>query len=483
MHFFQRTLLIVASLLVMLYNPNHAVAQPDTSSDETITPIGTWEGQLKIPNGSLRLVFHIKSDDQGGLTSTIDSPDQGATGIPVTTTTFKDGMLVMAATAIAGTYEGTLSDDDQSLNGEWSQGGMSFPLNMELTEAPTQLLRPQEPKPPFPYDNEEVTFENPEANLQLAGTLTTPSTAGPHPAVILISGSGPQNRDEALMGHKPFLVLSDYLTRRGIAVLRYDDRGVGESTGNFTTATSKDLATDVQAAINFLKTHSKIDAAKIGLAGHSEGGLIAPMLANDPNNVSFIVMLAGPGLTGHEILITQNKLIAEASGMSSDLIEKALYVNSSLYKVFMENEEEDLKDTFDNEWAAIKKEIGGETATALGLTAGRDQQIYQQLSSPWFRYFLSYDPIPALKRVQVPVLSIIGEKDLQVSAEENTKAIREALESVNHPQFRAEILGGLNHLFQTAETGLMTEYSTIEETFAPLALEIIGDWIWQQINP
>ena len=449
-------------------------------TDEQNKVIGSWEGKLRTPGGQLRIVLHISVNIEGNLESTLDSPDQGATGIPVTTTTFENGKLLVAATSIGGAYDGKLSKDGQTLKGQWSQAGMNLPLKLALTDAPSQLNRPQEPHPPYPYNEEEVTFNNREANIVIAGTLTTPNTDGPFPAVILVSGSGPQDRNETLMGHKPFLVIADYLTQRGIAVLRYDDRGVGKSTGDFTTATTEDLATDAQAAVNFLKSHPQIKPSDVGVIGHSEGGIIAPMLGAKPDNVGFIVLLAGPGLPGYDILVMQSELMAKAQGLSDQLVESLVLMNSSLYRVIMDTDEENAEEAFNQKWLDMKREIGGETATMLGFTAGRDKQIFQQLSSPWFRFFMSYDPLPTLKAVKVPILSMIGEKDLQVPAEANTDAIQSALASVDHTDYTTEILPDLNHLFQTANTGGVAEYGTIEETFAPAALTILGDWIVQK---
>lgn len=453
---------------------------PSANAQDTEAILGAWEGNLKIPNGQLRIVLNLKMED-GKLTSTVDSPDQGANGIPVASTTFEDGKLTMELTGIAARYDGTLNQDGQSMTGTWSQGGASMPLNVEKTDSPTEVNRPQEPEEPYPYDEEDVRFENEADKVTLAGTLTLPRSAGPHPAVVLISGSGPQNRDEELMGHKPFLVLADHLTRQGIAVLRYDDRGTAESTGDFAAATSEDLARDVQAAVDFLKTRTDIAKGKIGLAGHSEGGLIAPMLAVKKNNVDFIVMLAGPGVPGDEILRSQGALMAKAGGMSEPMIEKMTKINSKLYKTAKESSDKEVKDNLKAAITEIKAEESEATLTALGLTEQMEAGIVQQLSGPWFRYFLNHDPKPVLEKVKIPVLSVIGEKDLQVPAEANTAAIKDALAKNKKADIR--ILPGLNHLFQTANTGAMTEYGQIEETFSPDALVIISDWILKNTGP
>ena len=466
----------VVALMILMGSPIQLVAQSNTPGNVA----GDWFGKLKVPNGQLRIVFHITADADGALTATLDSPDQNAMGIPVGETTYADGKVTLSLKALQARYEGVLSDDGQMMTGTWSQGGASLPLEVSRTDQYVKPNRPQEPTPPFPYEEEDVEFENKDAQIKLAGTLTMPSSAGPHPAVILISGSGPQDRDESLMGHKPFLVLADHLTRRGIAVLRYDDRGTAKSTGTFSTATTRDLADDAQAAVNFLKTRTEIATDKIGLIGHSEGGIIAPMLGAETDNVAFIVMLAGPGLPGDEILNLQSKLIAEAGGMNDTMVENMLHVNSKLYKEAAEAPADEAADRLRATIAALKEELGSASASAIGLTDDRDEAMIEQLTSPWFRFFLSYDPLPTLQNLQIPVLSVIGKKDLQVPAEENTKAIEEALKAGGNSHYEAVILPNLNHLFQHATTGAPSEYGAIEETFATEALELVSAWILEQ---
>ena len=465
------SLIVLLCLLTMAALPVAAQPAPETVA-------GDWEGALDLGAASLRIVFHITQDGSGKLVSTLDSPDQGATGIPVEKTEIEGRTLKLHVSAIGGVYEGTLNDEASELSGTWSQSGQSFPLDLKKTETPTEVNRPQEPERPFPYDEEDVRFDGGAEGVTLAGTLTMPRGAGPFPAVVLISGSGPQDRNETLMGHQPFFVLSDYLTRQGIAVLRYDDRGVGESTGEFAAATSKDFARDAQGAVSLLKSQPKIDGAKIGLLGHSEGGLIAPMAAERSDDVAFIVMLASPGLPGKDILMLQSGLIARAGGMTEPLIEKMLTVNEKLYDTTIANADSpDLNDKLLSTIDALKDNMSADEAKALGIEGDRANQIVTQLSSPWFKYFLSYDPRPALEKATVPILSLIGEKDLQVPARENTKAIEAALSKSSLDGHKAEILPGLNHLFQTANTGAPGEYGQTEETMSPVAMEKVARWI------
>jgi pimeloyl-ACP methyl ester carboxylesterase len=321
---------------------------------------------------------------------------------------------------------------------------------------------------PYPYRDEEVAYDNKAANITLAATLTLPPGPGPFPAVLLITGSGPQDRDEAILGHRPFLVLADYLTRRGIAVLRADDRGVGKSGGAFGTATTVDFATDAEAGVAYLRTRPEIDAKKIGLVGHSEGGVIAPLVASRNPAVAFIVMMAGSGVPGDEIIVAQTTLMSQVSGLGADQVEK----NSALERQIL----------------AIVKEEKDDAALAVKLRDAlqgtvRPEDMEQQikaLSAPWYRYFLTYDPVPALKRVTCPVLAINGERDLQVPPKQNLPAIRKALESSGNTRVEVVELAGLNHLFQSAKTGLPGEYAQIEETMSPVALELIAGWIKKQ---
>ncbi len=335
-------------------------------------------------------------------------------------------------------------------------------------QADLELKRPQNPVKPYPYREEEVSYENKVQNVTLAGTLTIPQGKGPFPVVLLITGSGPQDRDESLLGHKPFLVLSDYLTRHGIAVLRADDRGIGKSTGVFANATTADFATDVEAGVAFLKTRPEVNPQKIGLVGHSEGGVIAPMVAARNKDVAFIVMMAGTGVPGDQVLPAQSEAIEVASGKDpSEAAKSAAKEKEMLALVETEKDPAILE-------KELQEKMKGEVPDAqIGM------QI-KQITSPWFRYFLTYDPATALRKVRCPVLAINGALDKQVLPSQNLPAIRKALEEGGNKHFEADELPGLNHLFQTAKTGAPAEYSQIEETMSPVALEKISEWILKQ---
>ncbi len=432
---------------------------------------GSWIGTLDVGAVKLRMVFHI-TNTADGLTATADSPDQGATGMPVTAVARNGSSLKLEMKQIGGVFEGKINEDHTSITGTWSQRGNGVPLVLKRVQDKAELerRRPQNPVKPYPYREEEVSYDNKVQGDRLAGTLAIPPGRGPFPAVLLITGSGPQDRDESLMGHKPFLVLSDFLTRKGIVVLRVDDRGVGKSTGDFAAATTADFATDAEAGVAFLKTRSEVDPQQIGLVGHSEGAIIAPMVAARNHDVGFIVMMAGSGVPGDQILVEQTLLISETAGVSKEEAEKHAAEERELLAFVVKE-----KDS-----ATLKKELHEKLAGKV-----KEPQLGAQieaLTSPWFRYFLAYDPAIALRKVSCPVLALSGEKDLQVPPKQNLPAIRKALEDGGNKNFEIDELPGLNHLFQTAKTGAPSEYSTIEETISPLALEKISSWIRKLAN-
>lgn len=435
---------------------------------------GQWNGILKIQGMQLRVVFHISKTDTG-YSSTMDSPDQGARGLPVTTTIFEKSKLTLESKMSRFEFNGELKDT--MIVGTFNQNGISIPLNLSKAEEEIGNAipkRPQEPIKPYPYYSEDVTFKNNKANVTLAGTLTLPQKEGIYPVVILITGSGPQNRDEEILGHKPFLVISDYLTRNGIAVLRYDDRGVAKSTGDFKTATTADFATDVESAISYLKTRKEINVKKIGLIGHSEGGIIAPMVASKSKDVDFIVLLAGQGLSGDKLMLLQKEKIEQAMNINEQEISKGQKIFSGAYRIILESHTDntDLKNKLNTYFIqSFDNKLSEEQVNA----------ITNSITTPWMIYFLKYNPVPALEKVKCPVLAIDGEKDLQVPPE-NLIAIKTALENGGNKNVTTKLFPNLNHLFQDCKTGLPSEYSEIEETFSPAALAEITKWIRRQVD-
>ena len=440
---------------------------------------GHWQGSLRpTPVIELRLALEIANPDAEKLEGVLISLDQGDARIPITALTEQNGIVRLETKSIGGVFDGKLNSDGSEIAGEWRQGGGPIPLVFKRLARAMSLNRPQEPKRPFPYAEEEVVVENKTAGVTLAGTLTLPAGAGPHPAVVLITGSGPQDRDEAVMGHRPFLVLADHLTRQGIAVLRCDDRGFGKSTGSFAKAIDADFVEDTLAAVAYLRTRKEIDPRRIGLVGHSEGGIVAPRAAAKSPEVAFIVLLAGVGVPMEEILLRQARDISLAMGMGEDLIARNAATQRELFRILQSEKdpakaEEAIRKILREKMAAMTDE----QRKALGMSDAMMEGQIKMMRSPWFRDILSYDPRATLRAVKCPVLAINGEKDLQVAAQENLPAIREALVAGGNQRVKAVELPGLNHLFQTCETGAPTEYNQIEETFNPAALRLISDWI------
>ncbi|WP_338766640.1 alpha/beta fold hydrolase [Bernardetia sp. ABR2-2B] len=454
--------------------------------------LGNWKGELSVSGMKLPLIFHIskieneQDENTDIFSATMDSPAQGAKDIPVSEVTFLDNNLIVTISTLGASYEGKLISKTQ-IEGTFKQAGQNFTLILNKMEKDSEkeiLNRPQEPKAPFDYKIEEVQFQNKKAKEEtiLAGTLTLPKNTNQEtPVVILISGSGAQDRNQEILGHKPFLVIADYLTKNGIAVLRYDDRGTAQSTGNFESSTSKDFATDVEAAIDFLKTRDDIDTKKIGLIGHSEGGMIAPMVAaNRKKDVAFIVLLAGTGVNGGDLLVEQQQAIGKLSGMSKEDLAKSKRENEGAFRIV--NEITDEKLLHEKMKLYLTDSVNQDDFPA---SMTKEEYINAQLSlitSPWMSYFLRYNPKENLSNTVCPVLAVNGQKDLQVDAKINLKAIEKALRESGNNKVTVKYFPNLNHLFQTAETGLPSEYGTLEETFSPLVLEAMKDWIEQQTN-
>lgn len=443
---------------------------------------GDWFGLLTFPGGKLHINLHVNKTDKG-YTATMDSPDQGANGIPVPTVAFENNTFVFAVPAGGISYKGTL--EGKAIKGTFTQN--NYPMPLDLTrEQPKEVAakRPQEPVKPYPYYEEEVTFKNDKAGITLAGTLTLPKQGGSnYPAVILVTGSGAQDRDEEMLGHKPFLVLADYLTKEGIAVLRYDDRGTSKSTGKFANATTQDFATDAEAALAYLKTRKEINAKKIGVAGHSEGGIIAPIVAVNNNDVAFIVLLAGTAIPGDELMMLQNYLIGKANGMPEEELTKLGNINRSIYTLIKEEQNKSILKT--RLQATFNKDLKPLLISKGVPEAQVSQYIEMQvadITSPWYLNFIRYNPYPVLEKVKCPILAINGSKDVQVAPKANLDAVKRAAEKSGNKKVTTVELPGLNHLFQTSTTGAASEYGEIDETFAPAALKTVGDWIVQQVK-
>jgi uncharacterized protein len=457
--------------------PNSAT----TTTTTTTSPIlaGIWVGTLQTPTAKLRLVLHIQPRGDNQFAAKFDSPDQGAKDLPIDTITLQGDTVNFEAKQFNISYQGRLSTDGSQIVGQFKQGPGTLPLTFERTNEEVKISRPQEPKPPFPYTETDVTYENKKDNVKLAATLTIPQGKGPFPVVLLVTGSGPQDRNETILGHRPFLVLADHLARNGIAVLRADDRGIGGTSAGDKNATSENYALDALAGIEFLKSRPEINPQKIGIIGHSEGGLIAPMVATQSANIAFIVLMAGPGVPLEELLYQQSGLILRATGVPDQYIQRSLKIQQISFQVIKQEANREI---------AEKKILEGvknfceETKTSAQEAELSTQILSQQLQLGynWFRFFLNYDPRPTLRKVSCPVLAINGSKDLQVPANENLKAIAETLQQANNKDYTIVNLPDLNHLFQTCKTGSPVEYSQIEETLAPVFLTKVTEWIKQR---
>lgn len=438
-----------------------------------------WEGKLNVSGVSLRLVLKTFNNEDGSLGAFLDSPDQTAENIPVSKIEITVDSIKFEVASVLGKYYGKIKTDSLVCDGTWQQGPLSLPLCLKKVEKLTEPpKRPQTPKGPFPYNEEEVTFPNKTANIELAGTLTYPKGDGKFPAVVMVTGSGAQDRDETIFKHKPFFVIADYLTKNGIAVLRFDDRGFGKSKGNFVSATSIDFTTDAVSAVEFLSLRKEIDKNKIGIIGHSEGGLIAPIAASSSNDIAFIVLLAGPGMKGSDLLVLQTELILNAEGTPKEKLAEVVKQNKTAYEIVVNSSDsitafKELEKLFEARVSLLPEEEKSkpEYSKAAFETTART------LLSPWFRFFLKFDPKPYLENLQIPVLALNGEKDLQVPPKENLGLIEEALKSAGNKNYKIVELPELNHLFQTSDTGAPREYGEIEETFSPKVLQIIGAWI------
>ncbi len=437
------------------------LAQP-TPSENLHRVQGQWSGAIQVMGQSLRVI--VRFTEQAG---TIAIPDQNANGQPLTEISLRGDVIRFQIQGAPGqpTFEGKISGNE--IAGSFTQGGQSFPFSLQRG-ASAKPRRPQDPQPPYPYIEETVRARN--GDVTLAGTLTRPRGDGPFPAVVLISGSGPQNRDSEILNHRPFLVLADALTRAGMMVVRYDDRGTGESTGSREQATMRSFAADAEAFVGVLKKRS--DVSVVGLIGHSEGGQVAPMVAAGNDTVGFVVLLAAPGVNGAQLMIEQNRALALAGGASVEKAESIAQAARELFDAATQGASQ--ARLIELTRAMAQAQLGEDLPPKV--EAGLLAQV-QSLQAPWFQHFLASDPAADLRRLTVPVLALNGTKDTQVVASQNLPAIEAALRSGKNPDVTVKQLPGLNHLFQTAGTGGVEEYGQIEETMSPVAIELITRWI------
>lgn len=470
-------LLVLAAALATL--PAAALRAAEPSPFE-----GHWEGELELPGGAGKLAIKVDLKPGApplGWTGALDIPAQGARAVPLTDIRIEGANARFTIVGPPGnpTFDGKL--ENGKITGRFTQGQTDVPFWLGRDRM-AEEAKPQDPKPPFPYKSEEVTYDGGEkGDVRLAGTLTTPEGAGPFPAALLITGSGAQDRDETIFGHHPFWVLADHLSRRGIAVLRVDDRGVGGSAGDPRTATSADFAQDVLAGVRFLKGRPAIDQRRIGLIGHSEGGLIAPLAASQSPDVAFLVLLAGTGVPGGDIILRQLELIARAEGATEETIQQQVSRQKRVFDALRTMPKEEAEAEIRKIITLRLQELSPEEIRAMGGATMLTERQMEEVQSPWFRFFVTFDPRTALRKIgKIPVLALNGEKDLQVPPDQNLPEIEKALKEAGNKDVTIRKLPGLNHLFQPARTGSPAEYAASEVTIDPQVLEQIAAWIGER---
>lgn len=424
---------------------------------------GTWQGTLTTPTGKLQIILNL-SDKTG----TMDVPEQSIKGLPLDALSMSDNILAFEVKQLGIIYKGAL--DSGELKGTFQQGPVfKADLNfLRQSEKQSQEIakkqsRPQTPSGPFPYVVEEVSIDN--GDITLSGTITKPAKTGKYPAAIMITGSGPQDRDETILGHKPFAVIADYLTKRGMLVLRFDDRGIGKSTGQFKGATIQDFATDVQAAFDHLARRSDVITGKIGLIGHSEGGVVAPLVGAKNKQVAFIVSLAGIGTSPKELYATQQRDILLLNGaQNGDLIYDTFMI--AIDHVVTGKEPAMVSQL-------LQKQLSYPVETA--------EFVSRFMSDPWFISLMNYDNNSVISQLAMPVLAINGEKDIQVEPKANLEGFKRNLIKAGNKDYTIIEVPGLNHLFQPSETGNPLEYGNIPITFDEATLKTVGDWITKRV--
>lgn len=467
-------------------------------------PDEVWLGTLDAGPAKIKLQFRIYRTAEAEQLLVMDSLNQGAGGFKGTAME-TEGKTIFKIAALGASFTGTRDATEEKLTGKYKQGPSEFDLVLERRTEPEvfetlSLRRPQTPKAPFPYRSEDVKFENKAANLTLAGTLTLPNGEGPFPAAILISGSGPLDRDETIAGHKPFLVLADHLTKAGIAVLRFDDRGVGQSTGDHAAATTADFTTDALAGFEYLRSRPEIAATQIGMIGHSEGGLIAPLAAVKEPSIGWIVLLAGPGVNGEQVMYSQGQKMLLAESAQPYQLAQQRILQETLFQLVKSNSgkldrkllAQQALEQITNQLVELKQASASSKTPSTDPAEDPKSELSQMalkqlivanlqaMDNPWFKFFAAHEPGPVLEQVKCPVLALNGSKDTQVIASLNLPAIAKALTTGGNQMSTIQELPGLNHLFQTCETGGISEYAKLEETLAIQVLEIVTKWIGER---
>lgn len=462
---FGRRLVALLGFLLLWTAPAHATAADTTSF------LGTWMGTIDAGGASFRVVFTVQ---QAGprLSGRMDSPDQGVTDIPVPHILVSADTLRMGVPSIAGQFAGVLDAASDQIQGRWVQGDLSLPLTLARTDTPPAVQRPQEPLPPFPYVTESLRFATDTPSVTLEGTLSRPPGDDPVPAVVLVGGMGPQDRDGTRHGHKPFLVLADHLTRAGIAVFRFDERGVGASGGTQRGRTFADFARDVRAAVDRLKRHPGIDTEHIGLIGHAEGGVIASLTAQASGAVRFLALLSSPGLPGDEILADQLDQRAREQGLDRRTRALQRGTQQRMFEALLQ--EADSASIADDLRRIMIDANGIEQETVI-------QREVDRLMQPWLRFYLAHAPAKTLQQTDVPVLALYGANDRRIDVPAHRDAVEQAFAD-NPDRLTIQTLDGLNHRLQPSPSGSPADYGRIPETIAPDVLDLLSRWIRPQTN-
>ena len=447
----------------------------------------SWSGILKAGGQKIELRLHLTQNADKTWLSKWDVPAQKALGIPSSKTDWSGSQVSIEIKAIGASFSGNLNAEGNKLEGNWMQSGGTFPLVLEpfSDTIPAKIVvKPQTPQPPFSYISKDYVYEGSDTKLTYGATLTFPNESSTFPVLILITGSGKQDRDESILNHKPFHVLADFLTKNGYAVLRVDDRGFGKSTGDFQQSSSEDFALDVEEHIRFVKSLPMINQKKIGLLGHSEGGLIAPMVAARNKSVSFIMLLAGPGIPISDLMGQQNEAVFKSVGMPQQVIDTYIPLYKNLLKTLSQADDVSLgikqaKEITLNWFNASDKEM---VRLTTGINTENDidafvKNMSKELSSKWWRFFANYNPEPILQKVKCPVLAINGGSDIQVVADENLNGIEKALEKGGNKRVTIKKFDSLNHLFQKCTTCTVTEYAELETTIEPDVLAFLLEWL------
>jgi pimeloyl-ACP methyl ester carboxylesterase len=466
------TLSIFLGAVMMTITASHLGAQ--NSSLKSLE--GIWVGKLEIPNAAtLRMGIIVYQDG----TSALNIIDQATGNIPIDEALYNGDSVSFKLNRLGITIKGRINAEKDSIWTRFIQRGGEFALNLGLVDELPQLKRPQMPEEPFGYASEEVEFENKSAGIKLAGTLTRPKSDMDVPAVVLLTGSGQQKRDQDIAGHKPFWVIADYLSDHGIAVLRMDDRGIGGSSGDFGNSTTGDFATDAIAAVEYLRSRKGINLNQIGLIGHSEGGATAIIAASQSNDVKFIISLAGGIENFGDIHIRQISDRLKSQNIPEENIELEANWRRKLNEIV--REPTDSAVAAKKMWNAYNL-LPEEDIETMNWPEGRMNHMVSQLLSPWWRYSISLDVISLYMDLDRPALLLFGGKDIQLNASTNMPLIEEAVNANKKTNIEIQLIDGVNHLFQTAETGSEYEYIQIEETFSPDVLKLLSEWILNDIK-